>query len=179
MASRSAIARPSSLPATIPTPSCRKRRGVLLPGVPRRLLPRRHARRQRLRRPRWLHRAGRFRHHGPDRRYARLPGRAARRLPARDYRAVADVQFRAGYVPPDQSRETAQACRSIGEPIFGKPSHQISIARLLAHLLRVTEQFEMAVQPAAPAAAEDHADGRGHGHAAQPRRQHLGSSPGR
>ena len=66
----------------------------------------------------------------------------------RDYRAVAEVQFRAGYVPPDQSLEMfAQACRSIGEPIFGKPSHQISIARLLAQLLRVTEQFEMAVQP--------------------------------
>jgi ubiquinone biosynthesis protein len=58
------------------------------------------------------------------------------------------VQFRAGYVPADQSLEMfAQACRSIGEPIFGKPSHQISIARLLAHLLRVTEQFEMTVQP--------------------------------
>jgi ubiquinone biosynthesis protein len=41
----------------------------------------------------------------------------------------------------------AQACRSIGEPIFGKPSHEVSIARLLAHLLRVTEQFEMTVQP--------------------------------
>src|SRR5689334_8385054 len=66
----------------------------------------------------------------------------------RDYRAVADVQSRAGYVPPDQSPAMfAQACRSIGEPIFGKPSHQISIARLLAQLLRVTEQFEMTVQP--------------------------------
>ena len=66
----------------------------------------------------------------------------------RDYRAVAEVQFRAGYVPADQSLEMfAQACRSIGEPIFGKPSHEISIARLLAQLLRVTEQFEMAVQP--------------------------------
>src|SRR5436190_5176739 len=66
----------------------------------------------------------------------------------RDYRAVAEVQFRAGYVPADQSMEMfAQACRAIGEPIFGKPSHDISIARLLAHLLRVTEQFEMAVQP--------------------------------
>ncbi|MBV8394270.1 MAG: 2-polyprenylphenol 6-hydroxylase [Alphaproteobacteria bacterium] len=66
----------------------------------------------------------------------------------RDYRAVAEVQFRAGYVSPDQSVEMfAQACRSIGEPIFGKPSHEISIARLLAHLLRVTEQFEMAAQP--------------------------------
>src|SRR5215471_11938493 len=58
----------------------------------------------------------------------------------RDYRAVA--------VPSHQSREVfAQACRSIGEPIFGKPSHEISIGRLLAQLLRVTEQFEMAVQP--------------------------------
>jgi ubiquinone biosynthesis protein len=66
----------------------------------------------------------------------------------RDYRAVAEVQFRAGYVPHHQSLEMfAQACRSIGEPIFGKPSHEISIARLLAHLLRVTEQFEMTVQP--------------------------------
>jgi ubiquinone biosynthesis protein len=66
----------------------------------------------------------------------------------RDYRAVAEVQFRAGYVPQHQSLEMfAQACRSIGEPIFGKPSHQISIARLLAQMLRVTEQFEMTVQP--------------------------------
>ena len=66
----------------------------------------------------------------------------------RDYRAVAEVQFRAGSVPSHQSVEMfAQACRSIGEPIFGRPSHEVSIARLLAHLLRVTEQFEMTVQP--------------------------------
>ncbi|MCW5745451.1 MAG: 2-polyprenylphenol 6-hydroxylase [Alphaproteobacteria bacterium] len=66
----------------------------------------------------------------------------------RDYRTVAEVQFRAGYVPPDKSVDVfAQACRSIGEPIFGKPSNQISIARLLAQLLRVTEQFEMEAQP--------------------------------
>ncbi|MDF3073244.1 MAG: putative protein kinase UbiB [Alphaproteobacteria bacterium] len=65
-----------------------------------------------------------------------------------DYREVAAVQFRAGYVPPDKSLETfAQACRSVGRPIFGKPSHEISIARLMAQLFRVTEQFEMAVQP--------------------------------
>ena len=94
----------------------------------------------------------------------------------RDYRTVAEVQFRAGYVPSDQSREMfAQACRSIGEPIFGKPSHQISIARLLAQLLRVTEQFEMAVQPQLLLLAEDHADGRGHGHAAQSQGQYLGT----
>jgi ubiquinone biosynthesis protein len=65
-----------------------------------------------------------------------------------DYHGVAEVQFRAGYVPQDKSVEVfAQACRSIGEPIFGKASHEISIARLMAQLFRVTEQFEMAVQP--------------------------------
>lgn len=65
-----------------------------------------------------------------------------------DYHTVADVQFRAGYVPADKSIEVfAQACRSIGEPIFGKASHDISVARLMAQLFRVTEQFEMAVQP--------------------------------
>jgi ubiquinone biosynthesis protein len=66
----------------------------------------------------------------------------------RDYKAVAEVQFRAGFVASDKSLDVfAQACRSIGEPIFGKPSNQISVARLLAQLLRVTEQFEMQVQP--------------------------------
>jgi ubiquinone biosynthesis protein len=41
----------------------------------------------------------------------------------------------------------AQACRSIGEPILGRPLQEISIARLLAQLFQVTEQFEMETQP--------------------------------
>src|SRR5260370_18133238 len=61
----------------------------------------------------------------------------------RDYRAVAEVQFRAGYVPSDQSRDMfAQPCRSTGEPLFGKPSHAISIARLVAQMLPVTDHFD-------------------------------------
>ncbi|MDD9916764.1 MAG: 2-polyprenylphenol 6-hydroxylase, partial [Rhodospirillaceae bacterium] len=36
---------------------------------------------------------------------------------------------------------------SIGEPILGKPLHEISLARLLAHLFQVTETFEMEAQP--------------------------------
>ena len=65
-----------------------------------------------------------------------------------DYRRVAQVHFDAGYVPPGRSvDEFAQACRSIGEPILGKPLAEISIARLLAQLFRVTEQFEMETQP--------------------------------
>ena len=65
-----------------------------------------------------------------------------------DYRRVADVHFQAGYVPAHQSREAfMQAARSIGEPLFGKPLEQISLARLLAQLFQVTEQFEMETQP--------------------------------
>ena len=65
-----------------------------------------------------------------------------------DYRGVAAVHFAAGYVPGHRSIDAfAQACRSIGEPILGRPLHEISIARLLAQLFRVTEQFEMETQP--------------------------------
>jgi ubiquinone biosynthesis protein len=66
----------------------------------------------------------------------------------RDYRRVADVHFAAGYVPPDQSRDAfMQASRAIAEPIFGKPQHEISIARLLGQLFHVTRTFEMETQP--------------------------------
>ncbi len=65
-----------------------------------------------------------------------------------DYRRVAEVHFEAGYVPARQSLEAfAQACRSIGEPILGRPMHEISLGRLLAQLFQVTEQFEMETQP--------------------------------
>ena len=65
-----------------------------------------------------------------------------------DYRRVAEVHFAAGYVPPHRSVDAfTQACRSIGEPILGRPLHEISIARLLAQLFQVTEQFEMETQP--------------------------------
>ncbi|HEV2300162.1 MAG TPA: 2-polyprenylphenol 6-hydroxylase [Stellaceae bacterium] len=65
-----------------------------------------------------------------------------------DYRRVAEVHFAAGYVPPRRSVDAfTQACRSIGEPILGKPLEEISIARLLAQLFRITEQFEMETQP--------------------------------
>tara|TARA_Y100000588_G_scaffold28251_1_gene27648 strand:+ start:2660 stop:4147 length:1488 start_codon:yes stop_codon:yes gene_type:complete len=66
----------------------------------------------------------------------------------RDYRRVAEVHFQAGYVPRDQSVEVfAQACRSIGEPILGLPLAEISLAKLLSQLFRITEQFRMETQP--------------------------------
>jgi len=66
----------------------------------------------------------------------------------RDYRRVAEVQFAAGYVPAGQSLDNfAQACRSIGEPIFGRPLAQISFARMLGQLFQIAETFDMEVQP--------------------------------
>lgn len=66
----------------------------------------------------------------------------------RDYDRVVDVHFRAGYVPAHQSRGAfKQAARAIAEPIFDRPTGDISIARLLAQLFTVTEQFEMEAQP--------------------------------
>ncbi|MGC2412237.1 MAG: 2-polyprenylphenol 6-hydroxylase, partial [Stellaceae bacterium] len=65
-----------------------------------------------------------------------------------DYRRVAEVHFDAGYVPRRRSLDAfTQACRSIGEPILGRPLQEISIARLLAQLFQVTAQFEMETQP--------------------------------
>jgi len=66
----------------------------------------------------------------------------------RDYRRVAEVHFAAGYVPAHQSMENfAQACRSIGEPIFGRPLNEISFARVLGQLFQIAETFDMEVQP--------------------------------
>ena len=65
-----------------------------------------------------------------------------------DYRRVAEVHFAAGYVPTSRSIDAfTQACRSIGEPILGRPLQEISVARLLAQLFEITEQFDMETQP--------------------------------
>jgi ubiquinone biosynthesis protein len=67
---------------------------------------------------------------------------------SRDYIRVAEVHVRAGYVPASKSVDAfAQACRSIAEPILGKPVAEISIARLLGQLFHITETFEMQTQP--------------------------------
>ena len=65
-----------------------------------------------------------------------------------DYGRVAAVHFEAGYVPASKSKDSfIQACRSIGEPILGRPLNEISIAQLLAQLFQITETFEMETQP--------------------------------
>ena len=67
---------------------------------------------------------------------------------SRDYVRVAEVFFRAGYVPADQDLQAfQQACRAIGEPILGLPLAEISLGKLLGQLLVVAEQFAMEQQP--------------------------------
>jgi ubiquinone biosynthesis protein len=65
-----------------------------------------------------------------------------------DYEHVARVHFDAGYVDSDQSfGDFVLACRAIGEPIIGLPANQISVAKLLALLFKITEDFQMETQP--------------------------------
>ena len=93
-----------------------------------------------------------------------------------DYRRVAEVHFDAGYVPPARSVDAfTQACRSIGEPILGQPLHEISIARLLAQLFQVTEQFEMETQPQLLLLQKTMVQVGGARPAARSRGQHLGA----
>ena len=83
-----------------------------------------------------------------DKRTRRYLGEMLKAFLERNYRRVAEVHFEAGYVPADKSVDAfAQACRAIAEPIFDRPQNEISIARLLAQLFRVTETFEMETQP--------------------------------
>ena len=85
----------------------------------------------------------------------RVDGRTQRHLGemllgflTRDYTRVAEVHIEAGYVPSDKDVGAfAQACRSIAEPILGKPLNEISLARLLGQLFQITETFEMQTQP--------------------------------
>jgi ubiquinone biosynthesis protein len=66
----------------------------------------------------------------------------------RDYMRVAKVHVEAGYLPQSQSLdEFALALRSIGEPIQGRPLHEISFATMLGQLFSIAETFDMEVQP--------------------------------
>lgn len=66
----------------------------------------------------------------------------------RDYKRVADVHFEAGYVSARYRQDDfAQALRAIGEPIFGRPAGDISMARLFSQLFETTRLFDMHLRP--------------------------------
>ena len=67
---------------------------------------------------------------------------------ARDYLRVAEVHYEAGFVPRRHPAELfAQALRAIGEPIFGRTAHSVSMAKLLQQLFDTTRRFDMELQP--------------------------------
>ena len=66
----------------------------------------------------------------------------------RDYRRVAEVHFEAGYVPKSRNIDDfAQALRAVGEPIFGRRAHEVSMGRLLGQLFEITGLFDMRLRP--------------------------------
>ncbi len=66
----------------------------------------------------------------------------------RDYQRIAEIHFEAGYVPAHHSVEDfASALRAVGEPIFGKTSDQVSMAKVLLQLFEITDIFDMKMQP--------------------------------
>lgn len=66
----------------------------------------------------------------------------------RDYRRVAELHIDIGYVPDSHTIDDfAQAIRAIGEPLVGRSAGEISMARVLAQLIEVTELFDMSARP--------------------------------
>jgi ubiquinone biosynthesis protein len=66
----------------------------------------------------------------------------------KDYHLIAKTHQKAGYVSKNYMPEIfAQSCRAIGGPIMTLPPEKISIAKLLAQLFEVTEDFQMETQP--------------------------------
>ncbi len=66
----------------------------------------------------------------------------------RDYRRVAERHLDIGYVPDTHTIDDfAQAIRAIGEPLVGRGADEISMARVLAQLIEVTELFDMKARP--------------------------------
>ncbi len=66
----------------------------------------------------------------------------------RDYRKVAELHVKSGWVPPSTPiHEFESAIRTVCEPIFEKPLKEISFAQTLIRLFQTARRFDMQVQP--------------------------------
>ena len=66
----------------------------------------------------------------------------------RDYRLVAELHIRSGWVPKDTSiNDFTGAIRSVCEPIFQRPLSEISLGPMLIDLFTTARRFNMEVQP--------------------------------
>ena len=66
----------------------------------------------------------------------------------RDYRLVAELHIRSGWVRHDTSvTEFTNAIRSVCEPVFQRPLQEISMAYMMVQLFDTARRFNMEVQP--------------------------------
>jgi ubiquinone biosynthesis protein len=66
----------------------------------------------------------------------------------RDYRKVANFHIKAGLVPKNINvEEFSLSCRIIGESTVGKAVGEVSMAKLLANLLKMTKKYQMKTKP--------------------------------
>jgi len=66
----------------------------------------------------------------------------------RDYRRVAELHVKSGWVPPETREDEFEAAiRTVCEPIFEKPLKDISFGQLLLRLFQTARRFDMEVQP--------------------------------
>jgi ubiquinone biosynthesis protein len=67
---------------------------------------------------------------------------------ARDYRRIADLHLRAGWMPRNvRSDELEAAVRAVCEPYFTRPLSQISLAEVVVKLFQTARRYELTLQP--------------------------------
>ncbi len=66
----------------------------------------------------------------------------------RDYQRVAELHIACGWLPPDTRIDQFEgAVRSVSEPIFERPLHDVSFGQLLLRLFQVARRFQINIQP--------------------------------
>jgi len=66
----------------------------------------------------------------------------------RDYHRIAKLHLDSGWVPADTRVDQLEtAIRTVCEPIFNKPLAEISFAQMLMRLFRVSQRFNVEIQP--------------------------------
>jgi ubiquinone biosynthesis protein len=66
----------------------------------------------------------------------------------RDYRRVAELHLKSGWIPPHTRLDEFEASiRTVCEPMFERPMKEISIGQLLLRLFQTASQFEIIIQP--------------------------------
>ena len=66
----------------------------------------------------------------------------------RDYARVAELHVESGWVPKDtRPDEFEAAIRTVCEPVFQRPLHEISFGHFLIHLFQTARRFNMEIQP--------------------------------